>query len=107
MDESAQTLWIEPLAPAKPAPGQPCNGCGVCCLSETCPLGLLLSARRQGPCRVLRWDAAERQYRCGALAAAPLLAPLVRRWIGAGIGCDCTLLPSETIPPITHPSHTP
>jgi hypothetical protein len=24
----------------KPALGQPCNNCGWCCLSETCPVGL-------------------------------------------------------------------
>jgi len=105
-------LWIEPQAPPKPAPGRPCNGCGVCCLYEPCPLSLLLRGRQAaGGCRWLRWQAAQRQYRCGvvvepqallqtlwpawaqgaARGLAPLLGRLARRWIAAGRGCDCAL----------------
>jgi hypothetical protein len=104
-------LWIEPLAPSKPAPGQPCNGCGVCCLHEPCPLALLLRGRQVGGCRWLRWQPVPAHYRCAALAepqavlqalwprwarglahaCAPLLRQLARRWIAAGSGCDCTL----------------
>jgi hypothetical protein len=96
-----QTLWLHRNAPAKPAPGAPCNGCGVCCASEPCPLGMLFSGRRRGRCRMLRFDAAAARYRCGLLqgdtAAAgwrrwvrQALDGLVRRWIGAGQGCDST-----------------
>ncbi|MDT0138632.1 hypothetical protein [Acidovorax sp. PRC11] len=35
--------------------GQPCNGCGLCCLAEPCPLGMLVSRRRHGACVALRW----------------------------------------------------
>lgn len=42
-------------APAQPAMGQPCNGCGLCCLAEPCPLGMLVSGRRHGACVALRW----------------------------------------------------
>lgn len=104
-----QIIHIQPLAPSKPAWGQPCNGCGVCCLVEPCPLGQLLSRRRHGACVALRWEAAGYLYRCGAMltptevlqAAVPgrwlrvLLRPLLRRlagrWIAAGQGCDCSL----------------
>jgi hypothetical protein len=48
-------IRIEPLAPVKPATGSPCNGCGVCCLAEPCPLGMLVSRRRHGRCSALRW----------------------------------------------------
>jgi hypothetical protein len=89
-----RTVWLQPDAPPQPAPGQPCNGCGVCCAAEPCPLGVLLSRRRRGPCRALQWDEAQARYRCGALAdAAPgtWREKLARRWIAAGVGCDCTL----------------
>jgi hypothetical protein len=98
---AAVTIAIHPLAPPKPAWGQPCNGCGVCCLSEPCPVGMLISRRRRGACDALVWDAPGARYRCGLLvdAAAQLpaplrpVAPLVQRWarrvIAAGIGCDC------------------
>lgn len=105
MHGPGRVVWIEPDAPAKPAWGAPCNGCGVCCLIEPCPIGLLLSRRRRGPCVALRWVEAERRYRCGAVAApgevlgwgqgpwgrglSALARPVLARWIAAGRGCDC------------------
>ena len=98
-----QVLHIQPGAPAKPALGAACNGCGVCCLSAPCPLGILLSGRRKGACAALRWDDGLQRYLCGAISqpadvlgprmrwAAPLLGRWARRWIAAGIGCDSTL----------------
>jgi hypothetical protein len=86
--------WIEvaALAPAKPAIGEPCNGCGLCCLAEPCPLGMLLSLRRTGRCRKLRWSDAERRYRCGVLDhGGRLQRRLAARWIAAGAGCDATI----------------
>ena len=95
-----QVIHIQPLAPAKPPLGAPCNGCGLCCLAEPCPLGVLLSRSRSGPCKALQWQEAERQYRCGALGQAQasrglvrLKSWIVRRWIAAGVGCDCDLEP--------------
>jgi hypothetical protein len=115
-----RTIHIEPEAPPKPRVGAPCNGCGVCCLAEPCPLGMLLSGRRTGACAALRWDAAERRYQCGAITDtaavwqqrwprllhsawalrwvrwwAPLLRRLALRWIAAGRGCDSTLQPES------------
>lgn len=89
-------LW-HPQAPPKPALGAPCNGCGLCCLAEPCPLGMLLSRRRSGPCALLRWSEAEQRYLCAALVdAAPGLGGRLRRWwarraIAAGVGCDAEL----------------
>ena len=108
-------IHIEPQAPRKPALGAACNGCGVCCLAEPCPVGMLVSGRRHGACAALRWEATGRWYRCGLIGPrvavahvlralprawlvraalvglAPLLAQLGARWVGAGIGCDCSL----------------
>jgi len=64
---SGSVIWIQPEAPPKPAVGAPCNGCGVCCLAEPCPLGMLVSLKREGACRALVWSDADRQYRCGML----------------------------------------
>jgi hypothetical protein len=99
-------IEIHPEAPPKPAWGAPCNGCGVCCLVEPCPLGMLLSRRRHGACAALRWKPEMGRYVCGMLseplqvlgwrgaagrAMAPLLQRLTRRWISAGAGCDASL----------------
>ena len=98
-----QVIHIHPAAPAQPALGAPCNGCGVCCLAEPCPLGQLISRKRLGACDALRWDGALAVYRCGVLTdtrtvlgprwrwAAPLVQRLAHRWIAAGVGCDATL----------------
>ena len=120
MPQYHQIILIQPDAPPKPKPGAPCNGCGVCCLLEPCPLGAVLSGRRQGACVAVRWDGECQQYRCGALIEpagvlkmalprpfqswAPRLAPglarVAKRWIAVGIGCDSSVQP--TMP--DHPS---
>ena len=93
-------IVIHPMAPAQPRTGEPCNGCGVCCLAFPCPLGMVLSLKRMGRCSALRWSDEERRYLCGAISAprstlpwglkwlAPQLSRLARRWIASGIGCD-------------------
>lgn len=84
-----QTIRIHPQAPGKPAWGEPCNGCGVCCLAQPCPVGIMMSRRRHGACAVLVWDEGSTHYRCGAVARAhPWLRRWVLRWIAAGRGCD-------------------
>lgn len=99
-----QVLYIQSAAPAKPVVGAPCNGCGVCCLSAPCPLGIVLSGRRTGVCAALRWEDGQSRYLCGAITqpaevlgprwrwAAPMLGRWARRWVAAGIGCDSTLV---------------
>ncbi|MES2879112.1 MAG: hypothetical protein V4713_11865 [Pseudomonadota bacterium] len=118
MSATRQIIHIHCDAPLKPEPGAPCNGCGVCCLLEPCPLGVVLSGRRQGACVAVRWQSGVRQYRCGALMApedvlqnvlprpltrltpwlAPGLARLAKRWIAVGQGCDSTV---ESDPPLS------
>lgn len=102
----AEPIRIHVQAPPKPAVGAACNGCGLCCLAEPCPAGQLLTLRRRGSCRLLRWDEANSRYRCGLFgdeapvaARRPLAAlaqrlrrRLATRWIAAGAGCDAELL---------------
>lgn len=103
-----QVIHIHADAPAKPALGAPCNGCGVCCLAEPCPLGRVISHKRRGACNALRWDEARAIYRCGAITdteavlgprwrwAAPLVRRLAHRWIAAGAGCDAAMETART-----------
>ena len=98
-----QVIHVHPDAPAKPPEGAPCNGCGLCCLLEPCPLGILVSRRRRGACAALRWSDADQRYLCGMLSdpgcvtglthplALRALTALSRRWIAAGVGCDAPL----------------
>lgn len=97
-----QTIHLHRDAPPKPAPGAACNGCGVCCASEPCPLGVLVSRRRHGRCAALAWTDADARYRCGLIAEpgrftrlrSATLQRLVRavaaRFIASGIGCDAS-----------------
>ncbi len=104
-------VWLEPAAPPKPPEGAPCNGCGLCCLAEPCPLGVLVSRRRTGPCAALRWSDAQQRYLCGMVQepgavtgwtqpwAVRLQRALARRWIAAGVGCDASLQAQVPNPP--------
>ncbi len=106
----SRVVWIHPEAPPKPELGAPCNGCGLCCLSEPCPIGVLVSRRTTGPCTALEWTSTSSRYECGMLthptrhlglpgvkrlSPTSLLNRLLRRWvtrmIAAGIGCDAEL----------------
>lgn len=89
-----ETIQIHAAAPDKPLPGAPCNGCGVCCQVELCPLGILRYFRRAGPCPALHWVADVKHYRCGLLEKSrnPLVRWWVKRFIAAGNGCDSTAL---------------
>jgi len=90
-----QTIRIHPAAPPKPVEGAPCNGCGLCCLVEPCPLGMVLSLKRTGACVALRWSDVDQRYRCGAVDGP--WGFLARRWISAGSGCDSSLQPEPGV----------
>ena len=102
-------IHINTQAPKKPSAGEACNGCGVCCLLEPCPLGVVMTRQSRGACRLLFWEQVSQQYRCGAMSEpekvlqqwipavmrsmTPSLLWMLRRWAGrwiaAGHGCDC------------------
>lgn len=128
MSEIRQLILIRREASPKPGTNAPCNGCGVCCLLEPCPLGVVLSARRRGACVAVRWHEDLHQYRCGALSdplnvlqdalprplrrLAPWLRPglvrLAKRWIAVGEGCDSSVemtVPQEGAPAISPTIH--
>lgn len=83
---------LHALAPEKPEPGAPCNGCGVCCAIAPCPLSRCLLGHRGGVCPALTWE--ENRYVCGLVVTPTGVArwlprAFVLRWIAAGQGCDC------------------
>ncbi|MDP1525063.1 MAG: hypothetical protein Q8M20_04595 [Rhodocyclaceae bacterium] len=98
-------IHLQADAPEKPAVGALCNGCGVCCSFTPCPLSRLLLQHRVGSCPALLWQAMEQRYGCGLvirpedyLAWLPqglsgLARLFAKRWIAAGIGCDCDAEP--------------
>jgi len=95
-----QYIRLHAQAPDKPVLGQPCNGCGVCCSAEPCPVGRWLFGQPEGACPALQWQAQTAHYGCGVLLNPrrylrwlPAWAePVARRWlarrIAAGKGCD-------------------
>jgi hypothetical protein len=89
LSTSVQIIRIHPDAALKPVLGKPCNGCGVCCLAEPCPIGALLSLRLRGPCRALAWHADDKVYRCGLVGdGRSWTSRIAQRFIAAGAGCD-------------------
>lgn len=105
-----QIIHIHPEAPPKPAQGAPCNGCGVCCLAEPCPVGVIVSRRRHGACAALVWSGEAGCYRCGLLGVAveadqawwrrwpsALWLRWARRMISAGSGCDASLEVAQSV----------
>lgn len=91
------------ISPAKPSEGSPCNGCGVCCAYEVCPLpeffGLPYKSGSNGPCAVLEY--ADGRWWCGLVRspehhlslkpwAAPLIAEMIRELLGDGT-CDASV----------------
>lgn len=100
----SRVILLHVDAPAKPPQGAACNGCGVCCAAEPCPVGVLVSRRRHGACAALQWSDSQRRYLCGLVSApkavlpwlptwlAPGASRLARRWIASATGCDASLV---------------
>jgi len=97
---SSTVIWLRQQAPVKPEAGQACNGCGVCCAAEPCPVAQFFLWQRRGSCRALQWDPGQNLYRCGMLTQPAhylfwlpkswqgWFARRMRRWIAAGTACD-------------------
>jgi len=99
----ASKILLHAQAPAKPASGSPCTGCGACCALEPCPLAHLFLLQFRGRCRALLWQDDASRYSCGMVAAPgrflPWLPAILRPWasrrfirrIAAGSGCDADI----------------
>lgn len=101
---------IESVALDKPRHGEPCNGCGVCCIAQVCDLGLELGdeinckALIQNPDRTFSCGLVVNPYhflpedelvvwkfidsKDGSGAGERRLKELNAEFLGAGRGCD-------------------
>ena len=103
MRRDEQVIVVHRDAPAKPDLGHPCNGCGVCCLTEPCPVGRLIFLRWRGACPALQWQGDEARYICSLAATTHvwlrrlprglrgLAGRFFARAIAAGQGCDADM----------------
>jgi len=95
-----QTIELHPLAPPKPDLGARCNGCGICCAAEPCPVAYIFLFQFKGRCRALLWQNEELRYVCGMVVSPDQYVPflpkrsraLMGRFfasrIAADYGCD-------------------
>jgi len=102
-----ETIELHEQAPLKPKPGEPCNGCGVCCAAEPCPVAILFLFQRKGRCRALLWQEEGARYACGMVVQpdcySRLIPKVARRRVGAFFatriaadkGCDSDIEISE------------
>lgn len=88
------------LAAPKPLMGQPCNGCGFCCVMEPCRLATELIGATKGPCPALEY-ADQRTY-CGLVKRPAFymfgaylpehetadVSAQFSTMLGIGMGCD-------------------
>lgn len=77
------------MAREKPLFGDPCNGCGLCCIAGPCGTGSALTGQTEGRCRLLEADGTG-GFRCGLLTrpAQPYITEALAVAIAAGLGCD-------------------
>ena len=66
---------------------EPCNGCGFCCLTRTCPLRPKPPVMGE-PCPELLWNSHERRFVC-------VLAAQHGATLHIGAGCGIPLNPSR------------
>ena len=98
--KTTQIITLHQQAPNKPDYGAKCNGCGVCCAAEPCPVAHLLLWQFNGSCRALQWHEDKQRYQCGMVIEPyqylrfipKRLSPLISKWCAAriamDIGCD-------------------
>jgi len=99
-----QIIHIHAEAPSKPSIGTPCNGCGVCCAAEPCPVSLALLWPHSTPCKALVWVENDKRYLCGMVSEPShfiqwlpklldkKMGQLFKRWIAADTLCDADAL---------------
>ncbi|CAG7857722.1 hypothetical protein MCAMS1_02654 [biofilm metagenome] len=98
--KTKQTIILHQQAPDKPDYAAKCNGCGVCCAAEPCPVAHLLLWQFRGACKAWQWQKDKRRYQCGMVVEPKkylrflpeALTSFISKWcavrIALDIGCD-------------------
>lgn len=94
------TTFEIPSVTDKPKYGSPCNGCGLCCIAEQCPISLMAFGE-QLLCPALGTMGDGKGFGCGLIVATSqfipptgderldaLLPGAIAYVLGAGRGCD-------------------
>ncbi len=81
----------------KPAYGDPCNRCGLCCMTDPCRVAQAVLLLRHGPCPALKSDGLGGFF-CGLLSElqTPAEQDAARFIIGADVWCDMLRTPEDT-----------
>lgn len=98
------------VAIPKPAFGSPCNGCGLCCVAELCPVAEIVFPDHGplGPCPALQWVGPlarcgmmiePGRYMIGQLSFADgFIGEVIQSLLGSGLGCDSYGDDGRTVP---------
>ena len=81
----------------KPPYGDPCNRCGLCCMTDPCRVAQVVLLQRHGACPALKSDGLG-GYVCGLLSElqTPAERDAARFVIGADLWCDMLKTPADT-----------
>jgi hypothetical protein len=76
--------------PNKPRYKEACNGCGICCAIELCPVGEMAFPGASAPCPALKLtpDGSRTYCQLVAMEQASGMAPLIQMVLGIGKGCS-------------------
>lgn len=74
--------------PSKPLYTNPCNNCGLCCLSQLCPVGEQAFPGQSAPCPALVIMPGKAVCGLVVAEAAAKLEPLIAKSLGVGCGCS-------------------
>jgi hypothetical protein len=80
---------VEMSLPNKPRYGEACNGCGLCCAIQLCPVAEIMFEGASAPCPALKMapDGSRTYCQLVAIEKEFGLAPLVQKVLGIGNGC--------------------
>lgn len=85
------------IARKKPPYGDPCNRCGLCCMTDPCRVAQAVLLLRHGACPALKPDGLGGFF-CGLLSElkTPAEQDAARFIIGADVWCDMLRTPEDT-----------
>ncbi len=78
---------IHQTSPDKPHQGSACNGCGFCCASEICKIGIKAFPGAAAPCPGMVFNDGRFACKLVLVERAAGMEPLIAAALGVGKGC--------------------